>query len=360
MTIRWRRVGRMFAVMAAGVALLGGGWALSQVVLAAPEPEPVYRPSDLPPAPPAASNGWQAFRAAGGPGVNVPPALALVPSGGDASGEWAHVQREAAPLRAFVGSAPVQASLRAYEDALDRPHFADACAVRLAESCPVLPVFRAHRLEELSLLVRSLDDRQDEAAQGLARLITADASWLGSARSLISFEVAVAGARRALSVATMLAPRFTPDGKAAVAAAIERLRSTRADLERPLAVEYLLNLEAIDLVAGDAGALVSMGPHSPGVIDRVSGALFVDRGQTRQLLADRTRAWQAWLAQPPTTPTPSDRLFSDRPLSWLHNPVGKRTLDMLQLSASIWPKARLEAEALAREVESVRASLSPG
>ncbi|RYE85773.1 MAG: hypothetical protein EOO75_16565, partial [Myxococcales bacterium] len=186
MAIRWRRVGKMFAGMAAGVALLAGGWALSQVALAAPEPAPLYRMTDLPAPPPAASNGWQAFRTAGVMGVNVPPALALVPSGGEASGEWAHVQREAGPLRAFVATAPVQATLRAFEDALDHPTFVDTCPVRLAEACPALPLHRAHRLEELALLVRSLDDRQDEAARQLALLLTADASWLGSARSLIS------------------------------------------------------------------------------------------------------------------------------------------------------------------------------
>ncbi len=354
---RGRQVARGLGTLA--LALLGAAvaWLVVLRVRAEHSPEPLYTVASLPALPAADTNGWGLARGARPP--ELPAALnGLIVPGSTTAADWALVERSVPALREFVASPLVQASLRGFGAALDRPAFADACSADLFDRCPIVPIYQQHKLEEVAILARALE-APDDAVTRLVRLLRADAGWLGSSRSILSFEVAVASARRSLTVATLLLPRVSAGSRASLAGAVADVRRAPLDLRRPLIVEYLRGLSAIDIVASDASALRSMDPtsHPTSWTGRLVSAIGLDRGRTKRLLAERTRTWLGWLEQPATVAPPTEVTHAEQTLYWLDNPVGKRILDDLRMPPSLWPKVRLELGALGSESEALVAAL---
>ena len=104
--------------------------------------------ADLPAAPDPLQNGWSEVVAPSRANVSIPPEIvALLRS--DNPNETRPLLERARAQEVLLGETlntkPSRDALAAFERALTKPRFADACPVKLEQPCRVFPLLGAHR-----------------------------------------------------------------------------------------------------------------------------------------------------------------------------------------------------------------------
>ncbi len=338
----------------AGVALaLAALWAGENAFHHEPSPAPLFTEGDLPALPPPADNGWSTFQAGTKVSVaEVPPDLRRLCAPAEEPRSFSEVVAQAGPVAHFVADS--DRSIQLLESALAQPAFADACGIGVDAHCSYLPLLAAHQAVELAVLHRALQGHWNHALGSATALLRGDAGLLSSFRTFASEAIAMAGARRSVALASLLAAGLTatrgeatreplaPGATGALLAAVTALGAANVDLRRSVIAEHLLAARAVEAFA--AGTLRER--------------LLLDPGQTLRLLDERTAAAAAFAEAPETAPPPVVRLRSEGATWWLHNALGKQMLDATAVDfAVLLRKANEDRRALTLAAGAVSAQL---
>jgi hypothetical protein len=331
---RLRLMAKAAFALAALPLLVAGGWLLANVLLRTPLPVPLYTAADLPAPPEPQDNGWVTWSsasAARGGAIAPAPILALfAPEPADpVEQRWSRLVSRLDEATAALEDKTAADRLRAFEDAIAKPRFADVCAVEPAATCPAMELMRAHDGALLRVAVRAARGDWPDALRRADALLRADWDVLVTARSLMVNAVAMANERRALEMVDLLvagcasSPACSPGAPAdeplwaALEERVGAIATERVSLERAIVAEYLFMQAAMDLVDGGGAS------PAPGLLAR---ALF-DRGATLEEAQDRFGVVVGYVRAPPGTAPPVIERPRRGALWWLRNPVGKMLLD---------------------------------
>lgn len=339
-----------------GAAAVVVVWVGDNVLLREKAPAPLFRESDLP-MPAAADDGWMAFRDADQVrAVEIPRELVALTDPRDADTKprpWAEVVEKKDAIAAFVASAEGKRAADTMLAAIAKPAFLDACPIDFEARCAHFALHRAHQAAELAILDRALAGRRADALKTAAQLVRADASFVGSYRTLISEMIALGCAERSLTLVSLLLSG--PEGEAldpAVAgelrAALDSMRGEAIDLRRGVMGEYIAKTKAIDFLERESGGM--------GIATRV----FLDRGQTERFVAESLQPALAYAADASAPPPPAEpvRIARDA-LWWFHNPIGKLMVDRTGAAlGSLLTKAHRHRDSIVRQRDAARARLA--
>jgi hypothetical protein len=372
---RWLKIA---LVALAALAALAVAWLLAPTVLGGPEPPPLWTEADLPAAPDPPQNGWHEIVTPSRANVSVPPDLvALLRS--DNPNETRPLLERARAQETLLGDTlknkPSQDALAAFERALAKPRFADACPVRIEQPCRVFPLLGVHRTALLESLRRALAKDWPGSVTLLAKTLRADIDFATTSRTLVSHLIALANLRDASELAGNLFEAYRAErardpstpalGEGAVAALtsldadLARLDPSTLDARRAVIADYLIARKAPDLLGtSDLYALRPVDPASgqaeprEGLLSRIFTPLLFDRGATQAEINARFAALRDAIAA--SAPPPTFPVGRERPVWWLYNFTGKAMLDALVLDWS--GPLRTVAESRAR-IEALRPGL---
>ncbi len=359
------------------VVLFGAtlAWLLAPTVLGSQEPPPLWTEADLPLAAVApAENGWPEMTSP----VRSPdplPRELLDLLAADKAGRTRIERARAirAHLAASLDAEPARETLAAFERALQKPRFADTCAVALEPPCVVFPLFNAHRTALLASIRKAEGGDWPSSITLLAKTLRADIDFVTTARSSpTAYLIAIASLRDASEVASDLFetyraerardPSLPPLGEGAVAAltsldaALAGFDPSALNGRRGLIADYLYAHKAVDQATsieswqfhatGDAAA-PDPGGTVKGRLFHFFASLLLDRGATHSEINARYKALHDAVAA--SAPPPSYPLERDKPFWWLYNLTGKVLLDARQVDWSgplgkmVEGSARIEA-----------------
>jgi hypothetical protein len=377
---RWLWIG-LAALVVAVVA-----WLLAPTVLGGPEPPPLWTEADLPAAPDPLQNGWSEVVAPSRANVSIPPEIvALLRS--DNPNETRPLLERARAQEVLLGETlntkPSRDALAAFERALTKPRFADACPVKLEQPCRVFPLLGAHRTVLLESLRRAMAKDWPGSVTLLAKTLRADIDFATTSRALVSHLIALANLRDASELATNLfeayraerasdpgAPALGQDAVAALTsldADLARLDPSSLDARRAVIADYLIARKAPDLLGTtDLYALRPVDPASgqaeprEGLLSRVFTPLLFDRGATQTEINARFAALRDAVAA--SSPPPTFPIGRERPFWWIYNFTGKAMLDAFALDWSgplrTVSESRARIEALRPDLRKLAQALS--
>lgn len=360
------------------VGLLFGAtlaWLMAPTVFGAPEPPPLFTEADLPAAPAAADNGWSEPALHARAGIDIPSELqALLRPGGEGPSRVERARTLRATIAETLDREPVRERVAAFERAIDKPRFADACPVPLQEPCLVFPLLRAHQAALLDALRKADGASFPDAVTLLAKTLRADLDFATTSRTFIANMIGLTNLRDASEVAADVfeayraerardpsIPALDPRAVAALSlldGELARLDPKALDARRGIVAEYLLARKATDYVADPnswqlrAEATQEGEGQGPTMKDRLFGflaPLLLDKGATQATINARHTALRDAVATSAPLPTfPAER---DKPLWWLYNVTGEVLLDSMRVDLS--GPLRTAAESRAR-IEALR------
>lgn len=372
---RWLKIA-LVALFALGVAAVA--WLLASTVLGSPEPPPLWTEADLPAAPEPSQNGWHEIVTPSGASVSLPPELVALVRSDNPNESRPLLERaraQEARLTEALNTTPARDALAAFERALTKPRFADACPVDLEQPCRVLPLLGAHRTALLESLRRALAKDWSSSITLLARTLRADIDFATTSRSLISHLIALANLGDASALAGSLfeayraerardpsVPELGQDAAAALTsldADLARLDPSTLDARRAVITDYLIARKAPDLLGTTdllalrpAGAASGQAEPSQGLLSRVFTPLLFDRGATQTEINARFAALRDAVAA--SAPPPKLPVGRERPFWWLYNFTGKAMLDVLALD---WSGPLRDVSAYRARIEALRPGL---
>ncbi|WP_106089144.1 hypothetical protein [Enhygromyxa salina] len=313
------------SVLGAGVVFVGANVCTTEV------PPPLWTQADLDNDVPEADNGWSLVVAENH--VKVPESLAKLVDGSERDAEryWADVDQQADALQAFLATDAAREVSDQLDQARARPGFADTCQLGGGGACLTIAWRDVHRVGVLRAAALARAGESADASLLLRDLIRMDTAHLQSARYIVSFLVASANMRAALTQANMLASRLdqrevTADTRVAMAElaqVVEAVDIEAINLQRVVIGEYLACAQTLErLESGDA-ELPDRAKAPPGI-----GWAF-DRGETLRSLNERFE--HRYRAAGSNDAAATFGAGEDSPKQefawWLRNPVGKLYID---------------------------------
>ena len=171
---------------------------------------------------------------------------------------WPQVDEQADLLHEFLAT-PAALEAQALVEAIrERPTFEDA-----AGASKVIPWLKLHRVALLQAIELARTDALADSTTLLCELIRVDRAHLESARSLISFVVALEDLGATLSVADGIARHVEQDPRALallapLAPALRSVDVEAIDLERVVVGEYVALVDMLDDFEGGSGDLLEL------------------------------------------------------------------------------------------------------
>lgn len=291
-------------------------------------PEPLWTVEDLPSAVDD-DNGW--FVATAASKHEIPEALVVLlePSDHDATQFWQRVDQRADGLREFMATDTAREASERVDRVRRRPAFIDERAP--GDSGSAVAWLGLHRFAVLQAVDLAYTGETADSCMLLRDLIRMDVAHLASARSLISFLVALSNLGNALDRADMIAQRIGSEGTSAATntALIELAQVVRGvnveaiDLENVVVGDYLNHVEALDSIDRDEPDVLdrldiptwSRGLYSRGLTLRSINARFEYRHE-------RAAVHDTFAALGGDERSPTEDLGW-----WVRNPVGKLVVD---------------------------------
>jgi hypothetical protein len=293
------------------------------------EPELLWTVEDLPSVADDAENGWFVATAAAKHEIPEDLIVLLEPSEHDAVQFWQRVELRADGLHEFLATDTAREASERIELVRRRPAFVDERA--RGDSGSAIAWRGLHRVAMLQAVDLALTGDVANSCLLLRDLIRMDVAHIASARSWISFLVALANLGDALDRADMIAQRIgaedtsgaTKTALAELARVVRGVDVPAIDLENVVVGEYLSHVEALDSIDRDDPALLdqlevpiwSRGFYSRALTLRTINARFEYR-------YERATEHDTFAALGGDERSPKQDFGW-----WFRNPVGKLLLD---------------------------------
>lgn len=279
------RVARLWLPLVA-VPIVLGLWSLALTGLSLRDPPPpLFTKADLPALPPANENGW----------TEIPETLGVEPPRIDLATvtSWETIELRAAEWTDVIAQPPVVHALE-FTPALERAHFLETSALGAAAPVTVLQLMK---LAAVRALLDARIGRCESAEEAAGALDRAALSMAARPRTMVGYLAGVAALELVFESAARIAEKC-PTAGPRVADDRESFAGTTIDGRTAVAGEYLLMLGFTELLARP---------------------VLYDAYATRREIDERFLALEHH--------GPSPGLAASGAGWWLHNPVGKLTID---------------------------------
>ncbi|MCA9698328.1 MAG: hypothetical protein KC431_12440 [Myxococcales bacterium] len=313
----------LFAVMVPAVAL-------SVSLDSQPQPKPLWTVDDLPATPATADNGWVLLDTAAFE-VEIPAELRELVVGDIPADPafWSQVEAQAPALDELMNRLDVREALARLDIARGRPAFVDDC--ESGEGCGTLGWMNLHRLAMLAVLQRELQGDHRGAMALVRGLVVFDRTYLEQPPSSVAVLVGIHNLRGALTLSERLLERaegeLVQQEARALRGAVAAVDVDTRVLQPMLMREYMV----LDGLLDDP----SDPRYGEATKQARTSSWFVDRAETRRMLAERYRRRSACagVGDIACALGIDEEALDASPGWWLENPGGKRMLQSWQFWA---------------------------